>query len=117
MCIRDRYSDLFSRATGPATYYLEECPQIPLMLLSAMLCGLFGTMQMLWSLIVFEKTRCSQWPMVAGSVGSHFVASFMTLLSASASGGCIGVLVLEMGMTAGLGWVALHMRRRTPAQN
>jgi len=90
------YADVFTDALGPATYYLPQCPQVPLMVLAAMLCCIFGTMQMLWSVLVFTGMRKRQWILVVGSLVSHFAASFLTLASSSFSGSCVPVLFSEV---------------------
>eukprot|EP00657_Telonema_sp_P-1_P007242 TRINITY_DN26990_c0_g1_i1.p1 TRINITY_DN26990_c0_g1~~TRINITY_DN26990_c0_g1_i1.p1 ORF type:complete len:141 (+),score=21.61 TRINITY_DN26990_c0_g1_i1:262-684(+) len=103
------YADLFSEATGPGVYYLPQCPQMSLMLVSAILCMMFATMQMLWSMILFSSFRQASWFQVALAVASHLVASLMTLLT-GVKGGCVGVILVEAAIGVALGVVVYRMR-------
>ncbi|KAG8369981.1 hypothetical protein BUALT_Bualt14G0070100 [Buddleja alternifolia] len=110
---------LLTPAFGPATYYVEKCPQMPFFLVSAIVALAFVTIHTFSMVIAFsgysEGNRMDQY--FAPAV--HFTAGMLTLTNL-ASRGCVigipllyGVAIITLGYCGKMVWRRLTENRGT----
>jgi hypothetical protein len=87
------YGLVLSESTGPATYYLESCPNVSIFLLQSVVALSFLLMAPFLQYAAMHAVYHRQWLHLLCVVGFHGFASFCSVASSSSTPGLCGVSV------------------------
>jgi len=96
------YVTVMWEAAGPASAFSPACPSVNLFLTSALMSLCFILLNVFWTIISFDGLRQKSWSKMAGVVGSHFLASFLSLLNMK-GGSCYTAIILEYVLLGAVG--------------
>jgi len=124
------YVSILWSGLGPGAYFTPACPSISVYLLGALVSLAFVILHVFWYVIGFDgfrelsNSKNKKWPLIKIGivVGSHLIASFLTLLNQS-GGSCVASLILLyflLFIMAGITWLVIMtnpglIRRRNMA--
>jgi len=110
------YVTVLWEAIGPASSFSPACPNVNLFLTSALLSLCFILLNVFWTIISFDGFRRRSWLKMGGVVGSHLIASFLTLLNVK-GGSCYTAIILEFILLAVVGiatWIIVGRNLSQP---
>lgn len=95
------YGSVLSASTGPGVLFVDSCPHIPLVLLSAVTCLCFIVMNVVLMVAAFTAYRTHNLNQVAVICGLHLVASLLTVIN-TYENGCAVSLPLLVCLVGGM---------------
>jgi len=90
--------------------FVDACPHIPLVLLSAINCVLFIIMHVALMVIAFPAFRNQNMAIIGAVALLHMFASLITLFNTGAGGCSISLpllFVLVIGLASGTSWLGI----------